>query len=81
VRVRAAQQQSVGLQRSSGAEWEALKGVKVVSAADGFEVELLSLWQVGKHEGFPCNPGVVDNSNLQTQAQAHSRRQPVTGWS
>lgn len=48
--VRAAQQQSAGLQRGSTAEWEALQGVKVVSAADGFEVDLLSLWQVGKHE-------------------------------
>lgn len=49
VRVRAAsssQQTSVGLQTTSGAEYEALKGIKVVSAADGFEVDLLSLWQV-----------------------------------
>jgi hypothetical protein len=48
VRVRAAsssQQTPVGLQ-TSGAEYEALKGIKVVSAADGFEVDLLSLWQV-----------------------------------
>lgn len=27
-------------------DYEALRGCKVVSAADGFEVDLLSLWQV-----------------------------------
>lgn len=51
LRVRSAsspQQQTVGLQTttSNSAEYEALKGIKVVSAADGFEVDLLSLWQV-----------------------------------
>jgi hypothetical protein len=48
-RVRAAssfQQTSAGLQTTSGADYEALKGIKVVSAADGFEVDVLSLWQV-----------------------------------
>lgn len=34
-------------QQPASAEYEALKGVKVFSAADGFEVELLSLWQPG----------------------------------
>ncbi len=36
-------------QTGSAGESEALRGVKVVNAADGFEVDLLSLWQVGKN--------------------------------
>lgn len=49
VRVKTAstpQQQTAALQSSDSAEYETLKGLKVVSAVDGFEVDLLSLWQV-----------------------------------
>lgn len=34
-------------QQATG-DYETLRGLKVTSAADGFEVDLLSLWQVGK---------------------------------
>jgi hypothetical protein len=33
-------------QQATG-DYETLRGLKVTSAADGFEVDLLSLWQVG----------------------------------
>eukprot|EP00882_Tetradesmus_deserticola_P017039 GHRQ01018226.1.p1 GENE.GHRQ01018226.1~~GHRQ01018226.1.p1 ORF type:complete len:297 (+),score=106.89 GHRQ01018226.1:869-1759(+) len=38
----------VRAQQQASAEYEALRGVKVLSAVDGCEVELLSLWQPGR---------------------------------
>lgn len=45
-------------------EYEALKGAKVVSAADGFEVDLLSLWQVRSDATVLCGLFVLSVGSL-----------------